>query len=254
MEKKTKLCGIVFLVLVLFSMTSCIMDLFVVSEDAYKKTLSVSDQQVWTRNKYTTKVSESYISYSGTHNVNAFFYILEEPHYYSIGSGKLNDGILDFTVSSNITASALLGWEYFKEFFSNWDDLKINNQATSNSAMGNMLLLEAHTQGSSIGGMIDRQRIVGDGPVLSCETLLYFYLNEDCTITGIPGTGARDGNYYYMTENYLNLSLKEGWNLVCRKEAYSTDILGYATISMEIKEKIEDPNSFKWVIEKGFRL
>jgi len=230
------------------------MDLFVGSENTHQKTLSVSDQQVWTRNKYTTKVSESYTSYSGTHSVNAFFYIMEAPHYNIIGSGAMKNGILDFTVSANITGNALLGWEYFKEFFSNWEDVQINGQTTSNSAMGNMLLLDAYTQGGSTGGMMDRQKITGNGPVLSCETILYFYVNQDCTITGTPGTGVSDGNYYYMTENYLNLSLKEGWNLVCRKEAYSTDILGYATISMEIKEKIEDPDSFKWVIEEGFRL
>jgi len=81
---------------------------------------------------------------------------------------------------------------------------------------------------------------------------LYFYVNKECVISGEKNSGYVPNQYYYFTEDGLNLNLKKGWNKIYRKETYGNKFTGSAYISMEIRNPIKNPDKFKWVIEPGF--
>ena len=264
MDKKLhiiKLIEILFLISIFFLMAGCDNSTEEKSkgaiENQYQNSINILEEQVWTRNRNTTKISQVYQSYTGTHNIEAYFYLPDDKA--TIGFGNLINGVMDFTVlPENLTEGNLLEWDYLKAFFSSesgvgaWNNVNVIKPENI-EIKGNLLLLDAYTSDVLIGGMIDRQKFVGDRSSLSCETILYFYLNEDCTISGDIDRGYRNGDSYYQAGNKLYLPLKKGWNLVTRTEKYSTDISGYATISMEIKP-IKNPQDYKWVIEPGFRL
>jgi len=261
---KKDFAGILYLFAVIFYMAGCSDKieedkiLTETIENQYQNSINILEEYVWTRNRNTTKISQVYQSYKGTHNIEAHFYLPGDKA--TIGSGDLKNGVLDFTVlPENLTEDNLLEWNYLKAFFSSEDSgvgawKNVNVIKPENIEIkGNLLLLDAYTSGKVIGGMIDRQKFVGDRSSLSCETILYFYLNEDCTISGDIDKGYRDGDSYYQAGNKLYLPFKKGWNLVTRTEKYSTNISGYAVISMEIKP-ITNPQDYKWVIELGYRL
>jgi len=166
---------------------------------------------------------------------------------------------LNFTVQpDDISAAVLLPWaenngDEFKSFFSTyWSDVQIDNENT----MGNLILLLASTdpQHEEQAGMLDRQRIFGTVSTITTETILYFYVSNDCIITGNKNSGYISGQYYFHTEGNLRLDLKSGWNMVCRRETYSVNFNGNAIISMEIRNPIERPEDFKWVMHKGYTI
>jgi len=262
---KKEFAGILCLFAVIFYMAGCndkIEEdkiLTETTENQYNDSIDISGKKVWTRNGNTTKISQVYQSYAGTHNIEAYFFLPDPDPELSkkaaIGFGNLINGVLDFTIDpEKLTEDNLLEWDYLKAFFSSesgvgaWNNVEVNIEIK-----GNLMLLDAYTSGGIIDGMIDRQKIIGDRTSLSCETILYFYINEDCTIVGNSSSGYRYGQSYYRAGNELYLQLKKGWNLVTRTEKYSTNISGYAVISMEIKP-IKNPQDYKWVIEPGFRL
>ena len=259
MDKKLhiiKLIAILFLISIFFLMAGCD-DSTEVIENQYQNSINILEEQVYTRNKNTTKISQVYQSYTGTHDIEAFFFLPDpDPDLgkkATIGLGNLINGVLDFTVlPENITEDNLLEWNYLKAFFSSesragaWKNVNVIKPENI-EIKGNLLLLDAYTSDVLIGGMIDRQKLVGDRSSLSCETILYFYLNEDCTISGDIDIGYHNGDSYYQAGKKLYLPLKKGWNLVTRTEKYSTDSSGYATISMEIKP-ITNPQDYKWVM------
>ena len=253
------LTGISCLSIIIVSAAACYDAPDETIENQYRSIIDVFGEKAWTRNRNTTKVSQAYQPYAGTHDIEAFFYLPDGDEEVTVGSGKLKNGILDFTVlPDKLTNASLLEWDYMKAFFNTesgvgaWSNVILIKPANT-EVKGNLLLLDAYTPGDITGGLMDRQRFTGGRTSLSCETILYFYVNEDCTIVGNNDSGYRYGQSYYRAGNKLNLPLKKGWNLITRTEKYGTDISGYATIYMEIKPII-NPQDYKWVIEKGFRL
>ena len=205
-------------------------------------------------------------------------------------SGAISsDGILSFTVPDGIMDNKLIVWENsycgegcdydrcdymkcnyrypdclyhqcidnhelytMKAFFREWKNVEID--ITSPDAIGNVVLLAADKNASGQMGALDRHGIYGTENSITCETIMYVYVKEDCRIKGKPDTGFIPDNYYYHTKKNLDLSLRRGWNLVSRTETYTTNFDGSAYIHMEIKKPIKNPEKFRWTISLNTSL
>ena len=247
-------------------------------ENPYKgETLTVSNELVWKRNSHATKISNVYLEYNENHHIDAFVQVVKIEKKDDdndnvtldrvvVGSGDIVDRVLTFSTDA-IADDKLMSWpglsyKYegdnyitasWKSFFREWPDADISNK----NVLGNMILLDASNNVSGeieYKGMLDRQKITGTDTTITCETILYFYVNDDCVITGTKNNGYISGQYYYYTEGDLHLSLKKGVNLVSRTETYGTTFSGSAHIGMEVRDPIEKPENYKWVIEPGFGL
>ena len=259
MKKIAKLIAAIAFSALIVSVTACSNNTDDDGENPYlaKNTLTVSDQQVWKRNREATKISQAYLEYSINHGINAFVAMPVAGEQYfgkiPVGSGNIAGGKLNFVVPALDENAHLLNWDYFKDFFSRyWKNVKVNNESTNAEIKGNMILLESLDAYNDPDGMLDRQGIFGTNVSLDCETILYFYVNKDCRITGEKNNFYIDGQYFFETEGDLSLSFKEGWNLVWRKELYGIFVSGHATIDMEIKNPIRNPENYRWVMEPGF--
>jgi len=215
-----------------------------------KKTLAIYDQQVLTRNRYATKVSQAYIKYNGNHVID-----VGVPYAYGsdiyVGSGIIKDGLLTFNTNKLVENTHLLNWIDFNQFFSRyWKDVFTSDL----TVRGNTIALFAYPDNSSlvVDGILDRQKITGTATTITCETVLYFYVDKDCTITGKANSNYISGLYYFTTVGDLYLPLKAGWNIVSRTETYGTNFNGHARIGMELKNPLPDAGSFKWTMELGF--
>ena len=292
MGKIIKFLGIIFLAAVIFPIASCVQDANDNKDESGSEspylgnTLEIKGQQVWTRNHNATKVSQAYIPHKETHTVYAIVYAPNPATNYQrqLAVGRINSGVFNLTLQGGVENDKLLIWddpddcgyalgcdydkcdywrcfnrscefhqcsgnhEYyiFRSFFKEWIDTKINPSGT----LGNVAILMSKSSEGS--GALDRQGMIGTGTTITCETILYVYVNQDCQITGKYGAGYVPGNYYYSTEGSLNLTLKKGWNLVSRRETYGTNFNGHAKIGMMIRNPISNPESYKWTIEQGF--
>ena len=265
------LLGIVTLAgIILFSIAACSHDIddtengtdvksnrdYETSETPYLgETLTITGQQVYTRNHIAKKVSEAYLPYKGYHDIGvAVILPTSNPSapYASaeVAQGTMKKGILSFEVPGLDSVGLLDAGALGAHLFSLWDDVKIMPQ----SIQGTYIIPWAYNSGDVAEGPLDRQGIFGTSTSISCETVLYVYVKNDCIITGKNKQGYIDKQYYYVTESTLHLSLKKGWNLICRNETYFNNYAGYAKISMEIKNPIKNPQNYKWVIEPGFGL
>lgn len=288
MKKFIKLAGFVVLTAVIvLSMAICNNEPIIQEsgEIPYAgDTLAVSGQQIWTQNRYATKISQVYIPYQHDepHNILALMYMLEDesgalldyPAPGQVGSGRIINGVLDFDTSVQLSGLTekkyLLKWKYavpateeneeqaidgFRSFFSRyWANVNINNEEDNDEIKGNMVLLAAFTLIGDPVGMLDRQGMFGTQSTITCETILYLYVNQDCLITGDAHRNYIPGQYYFSTKGNLYLPLQQGWNLVSRKETYGTNFNGHSIISMEIKNPLQNPENYKWVMEPGFGL
>ena len=265
--KKPQLPLIVFLFLFAIFFTTCAESIEEnKGENPYKGlTLKVSGQRVWMRNKNAFRISEVFIPYEEDHDIGVFVEAYDASTYFvkkeSVGSGNITGSNLTF-FTSPIEENKLMQWQYeidiedeiikyggWKSFFREWPDAVISDEST----LGNMILLDASSAGQH-KGMLDRQRITGTDSTITCVTILYVYVTDDCRITGKSNSGYTPGQYYYYTEGNLDLSLKKGLNLIYRSETYGKNFSGSAVISMEVKDPLKDPEKYKWIIEPGFGM
>jgi len=216
-------------------------------ESPYMETLSVSGQPVWKLNKFATKISNVYLSYKGNHDIGVFIYTASSG-YERVGTGNIISGNITFSVNNNDIKDNLVEWDVFCFLFDYWllwDKTKI----TPADAKLNTALFFSYPEGViDSDGLVDRQRITGTASTITDETILYVYAEKDCTISGGANRDYRKDNYYFFTDGALNLSLKHGWNMICIGETYGTNFDGNAKISMTIRNPIENPESYKWVL------
>ena len=279
MRKLIKLPGISALVaLILFSMAGCSDGLNdatsaakqnQITETTYlgKKTLAISGKQTWTRNRYATKISQAYLKYEGNHVIDVAVPMAYNPLYIPgipedpytnprlisalVGSGDIRKGIISFNTNDLVESKHLVDWPDFRLFFSRyWNDVFTSDLTVK----GNTIALYAYPESTSytVDGMLDRQRITGSATTITCETVLYFYVDKDCTITGKANSNYIAGLYYFTTEGDLYLPLKAGWNIVSRTETYGTNYNGHARIGMKLKNPLQNAEKFKWTMELGF--
>ena len=237
MKKTANLPGrpliyIAFTVVIAFGVAACSNDPVENEETPYigNKTLIVSNEQVWEHTN-SNKPSEMYAKST----VNSGIHIVLGSNGENAGSGEIKNGILNFTVAEPRSEN-LSDWNYLSRLFPEWENVAIDDPNT----MGN-IITPVFSTGTH---KLLREKMANTNTSFGLEEILHIYVDRDCKITGSHGEGMTPGERYYFTTNILDLSLKAGWNLLCRKEVYASDQDGRDGVSMEIKSLID----FRWTI------
>jgi hypothetical protein len=201
---------------------------------------------MWVQNSETNRINDmTYLKYTGEDKAiyvfPAFSYNPEGKIIQSqepAGSGTIKNGFLSFTVDE-LAEGKLINSDNLKELFKEWDNVQI----APTTVKGNIIYPV-----TTDGGCLNREGLTGTRSSISLESILYIYISEDCQITGDSGGGKTEDGHFSYTDSPLNLSLKRGWNTVCRKQTYTGDSnneeYGYEKETIEIK----NPNDFKWVL------
>jgi hypothetical protein len=196
-------------------------------EQTHFDTLNIADEQVWLRNYSANKLSQAYEKLDENNYVlTAFNQNLEE-----IGFGAINEGKLRLTVN---TPGNLVAWNDLKIFFDlvaegvGWD-VTINENDAPNGTFIEILTVDEYA--------LIREGLSGTTTSVSNETVIFVYLDRDCTITG---TSKTDEQVMY-TLNPFTLQLKKGWNTIWYKQTYTT--FGRSSFFMDIKNP-----DLKWVL------
>jgi len=221
MKTVTKMFVIIALAAVIvFSMTACGDEPKKTGEESSYVgiTLKVTKEQVWERTGESA-ISEAYAEYKDTDEVS-----IVNSGGTEIGLGDILGGYLNFSVSEP-GADDLVSWDELKVMFGEWENVTTDDS----TAKGNAIRLITST-----GRTLQRERIYGVSANLGLEKLIYVYVNKDCKITGDQPSGG-------PAALVLDLSLKKGWNLLCRRE-YS--INGQPAVTVDMRQPVD----FRWVL------
>lgn len=197
----------------------------------FKDTLEMSGQQVWNRSEAYRVNEASYSRFTGDGKIDIVVFAHDSPDFTSVGSGEIIKGIMSFTVAEP-EDEYLLEADDLKKFFAEWDNVEISPSDTK----GNNIMFKL-----SNDRFLNREGLFGTKTSVGLESILFIYTDKNCQITGKYFEGAKT-DYFVRTEGDLDLSLKEGWNTVCRRETLNA--FGYVNVAMAIK----NPNDFKWAI------
>ena len=202
--------------------------------------------QVWVQNRETNRINDmAYSKYTGEDKAIYVFPAFScNPEGKIIksrepaGSGTIKNGVLNFTIDE-LAEEKLINSDNLKELFKEWDNVQI----APSTVKGNIIYPE-----TTDGERLNREGLTGTRSSISMESILCVYINEDCQITGSSGGGKTEDDHFSYTDSSLNLSLKKGWNMVCRKQIYTADSnnkeYGYEKETIEIK----NPHDFKWAL------
>jgi len=201
----------------------------------YSGAFKISKEQVW-RGTGSNKLSELYEKFGGDSEISVNVYSPTGDGKYNptkvLGTGKIEKGLLTCDVPEP-EAGDLMECDDFKSWFSGWKDVDC-----APIVKGAYLGLV-----TSDNERLNREKMSGSDDSLWLESIWFVYVNADCKLTGTPGEGIRPGDAFYDTPENLDLTLKKGWNTVCRKQLLEGDH-GIETDSVKIK----NPNDFKWAL------
>jgi hypothetical protein len=215
--------------------------------------LNVKNQQVWMPNYDTGKVSQMLLKFTGNRTIDVVVELVEydgggNPSYSieSVGSGKIEKGILNFKVDTMVDSNLLDSDELLLYFFNEWYlDKDDNNNITIDAAdvKGNIITLVSlykdDTNTIPAEGVI-REGFSGTDNSLTGEYIYYIYVNKNCKITAKKDVVKTGLDYTY---NKFEISLKTGWNTLLKSETYTTT--GQSSYSM----KVLNP-SIRWVMQR----
>jgi hypothetical protein len=211
----------------------------------YTGALSMSGQ-MWVQNGETNRINDkTYLKYTGGNKeISVFPAFSSNPEGKIVqseeqaGSGAIKKGVLSFSVDE-LAEGMLIDSDNLRELFREWNNVEI----TPSTVKGNIIYSE-----TADGYRLNREGLTGTRSSISLESVLYIYISGDCQITGSPGGEKTWDDHFSYTGSSLDLSLKKGWNTVCRKQTYTADSnneeYGYEKETIEIK----NPNEFKWVL------
>jgi len=213
--------------------------------------LNVAGEQVWMPNYNTGKVSQMLLKFEGDRTVDIIVEVVEDDgegnlssSVESVGSGKIEKGILSFKVEAMDDSNLLDSDDLLLHCFNEWyyDEENIKNIAMTPNVKGNIITLVSLYKDDS--GTIPAEGIIREGfsgtnDSLTGGYIYYIYVKKKCRITA--GEVKNDGLKYKFNE--LNLSLEAGWNTILKSEKYTTT--GDSSYSMEVKNP-----SIKWVMQK----
>ena len=190
--------------------------------------LKFENEQVWSPNYTTGKLSNALYKFSGSRDVNVS--LLTPSGFKTVTSGYITNGLLTINpdrLQDNdlINSNDLLRY-YFDIHESGWSGGWYSN--------GSIVISPAATKGNVISfvtnnneGLI-KEGFSGSGSSLSSEYIYYIYVDTKCTIIA----NQVKYNTYGYTFDKLSLSLEAGWNTICKKEIYTTE--GNSYYSMEV--------------------
>lgn len=208
-------------------------------------TLTVHNQQVWEPNYYTGKISQVFTKFTDNRSVDVT--VGSDQGFVSVGTGTIKNGLLSFSVEELrqefLLESDVLLQSYFSEWYSaEGADITIKPE----SAKGNMLTVIASYKDYEIDGNVyaePNELLIKDGfngthTSLTGEYMYYFYVDAPCVIT----SGKVENTKYNYTFNAFELSLKAGWNTVCKTETYTTG--GMSSYSLQAR----NPLYLRWLM------
>jgi len=205
----------------------------------YTGALKITNQQVW-EGTDSNKLSEVYKKFEGERGISVNVYWPDGDGKFNptkkLESGKIENGLLSCEVPEP-GADDLMAWDDFKFEFSAWGNLDCVPEETK----GTYLRLV-----TSNDEWLNREAMSGSFDSVWLESIWFFYTDRDCRITGTPNEGFRPGDVFYKTPEKLDLTLKKGWNTLCRKQLLRADI----GIEVDLM-KIKNPNNFKWTIRSN---
>jgi hypothetical protein len=234
------LVAVVFTSLIVFSIAACETgnnnnDTDINGPTLYSGAFKINKEQVWEGTE-SKKLSEVYKKFDGDREISINDYWAEGDGKYNptkvLGTGKIEKGLLTCDVPEP-KAEDLMEWADFKFEFSQWDNIDCIPKVK-----GAYLRLV-----TSDNEWLNREKMSGSEDSLWLESIWYVYVDTECKITGTPGEGIRPGDAFYETPENLDLTLKKGWNTVCRKQLLKGN-RGIETDSVKIK----NPNDFKWAL------
>jgi len=213
--------------------------------------LNVSNEQVWMPNYNTGKVSQMLLKFEGNRTVDVVVELVEynsgsPPSILidSVGSGKIEKGILSFKVDamddSKLLGSNELLLHCFEEWYLDKDSKK--NIVMTPEVKGNIITLVTLYNDDSCTipteGVI-REGFSGTSDSLTGEYIYYIYIKDKCKITA-EEVKKTDLKYTFKK---IELSLEAGWNTILKSETYTTT--GDSSYSMTIKNP-----AINWVMQK----
>jgi hypothetical protein len=205
----------------------------------YTGILTVKNRQMWVHNNNPLRLSDAYHKFNDNSIINVDIDVMipqdGEPDIIPVGSGKIDRGILSFEVPELIE-DELLEWDDLSFiFFHEWYILNIIS-VDNTGVTGNKIIPITDAK-----KMLNLERLYSSPFSIGLESIFIIYVDSDCVITGESGGGTISGTYRFAVDAF-ELSLKQGWNLICKREAYNQS--GAAAISVEVV----NPYDFKWVI------
>ena len=256
MKNITKKFGIIALAaLIAFAMAACDMgnggnnDGPTHFPDTLTAEALLSSRQVWEYKKEWNRIRDMHILFDGDRDVDVFVRMYGDDSKLAgeknVGSGKIEGGILSFSIDIP-DAEVLFGWDALRSSnFFYWEDAAVDPSGVK----GNEFMFVTTPQNERL----NLEKITGTRESLSQELVRFIYVDKNCTMTGTEGV--KDGiihgvgeqsDTYFETDHTLNLSLKEGWNTVYRRQTFRTgeDGNGKSLITMEIK----NPLNLRWIL------
>jgi hypothetical protein len=204
--------------------------------------LDIKNEQVWMPNYNTGKISQMLLKFSGDRDVDV---VINNPSLYKVVSGEIKKGILKFKIDKEeMNDSYLLNKDdlifyIFNEWYNEGNgDIDI----TPSDVKGNIITVLTYKKDDShtkpIEGVI-REGFSGTNNSSTGDYIYYLYVDKNCKISA-ERVEKKELEY---TFNKFELSLKAGWNTICKSETYTTT--GNSSYSM----KVSNP-SIRWVIQK----
>ncbi|GBU29486.1 hypothetical protein R84B8_03053 [Treponema sp. R8-4-B8] len=186
-------------------------------------TLNISGEQVWVPNYNTGKISQMYLKFEDNRDVDVIVMkYADSPQNYAfqkVGSGKVEEGKLSFSVNKLDESYLLNSDDLLMHYFNEWSG-DGNITVNLSNVKGNLITLvtkyDDDTSMPSEG--IINEGFYGTLASLTGEYVYYIYVNVDCTISA----GKKENTELKYTFNKFNLSLKAGWNTICKSETYTT--------------------------------
>ena len=239
---------IIPLAIILFLTVTCAdskTDNGIVEASAYLDvTLNVSGEQVWMPNYNTGKVSQMLLKFKGDRDVDVI--VIENtdtPIFYTVGTGKIEKGILSFNVDkmndSNLLDSDDLLFYYFKDWYKTG-----NNLVMTPEVKGNIITLVTLYNDAPVKMPIEaviREGFSGTNDSLIGEYIYYLYVEADCTIS--VKEEVKKPEFQYTFKKFDDLLLKAGWNTILKSETYTT--IGDSSYSLTVKNP-----AIRWVMQK----
>jgi len=203
--------------------------------------LNITGQQVWMPNYDTGKVSKMLLKFEGDRSVDVIVIDYSAaPSYKTAGSGEIKQGILKFKVDeieSNLLDSGDLLYYYFNEWYDD-GDIAIEPSDVKGNIISLVTLYKDDSHADPIEAVI-REGFSGTNVSLTGEYIYYLYVNKDCTISA-KELKKTDLKYTFKK---LDISLKAGWNTICKSETYTTT--GDSSYSITVSNP-----SIRWVMQK----
>jgi len=186
----------------------------------FGNTLSVTAEQVWVPNYNTGKISELFLKFDDNCNVDVIVIDnTNNPPFHIVGTGNIEEGKLSFSVNKLTENYLLDGDDLLFYCFNEWYG---NGNITVNPSdvKGNLITLvtQYDDEISMPSEGIIKEGFYGTRTSLTGEYIYYIYVDADCTISA----GEVEKTDLHYTFNSFALSLKAGWNSICKSETYTT--------------------------------